>query len=175
MESISILEVLSNTGIDTLGLSVLIIVLFSLIQISPIEINPWSFIARVVGNALNKDVIRRINDIEEISKASRDEMLENYKETKHEITGLRKELYETKQELYETRAISCRVRILHFEDEVQHNIRHSKESFDQVMSDITYYENYCENNPKFLNNMIDIVIKHIKDVYTRQLQTHDFD
>lgn len=175
MDSVKLLEMLSSTGIDTLGLSFLIVVLFSLIQISPIEINPWSFIARIVGNALNRDVINRINDIEKISKASRDEMLENYKETKQEITGLRKELFDTKQELYETRAISCRIRILHFEDEVQHSIRHSKESFDQVMSDITYYENYCKNNPKFLNNMIDIVIKHIKDVYTRQLETHDFD
>lgn len=175
MDSVSLLGMLSNTGIDTLGLSFLIVVLFSLIQISPIEINPWSFIARIVGNALNRDVIKRIDEIEEINKASRNEMLENYKETKQEITGLRKELYETKQELYETRAISCRVRILHFEDEVLHSIRHSKESFDQVMSDITYYEDYCKNNPRFLNSMIDIVIKHIKDVYVRQLETHDFD
>lgn len=175
MDSVSLLEVLSNTGIDTLGLSFLIVVLFSLIQISPIEINPWSFVARVIGNALNRDVINRINDIEEISKVSRNEMLENYKETKKEITSLRKELFDTKQELYEARAINCRVRILRFEDEVLHNIRHTKESFDQVMSDITYYEDYCRNNPKFLNNMIDIIIKHIKNVYARQLQTHDFD
>ena len=102
MDSVKLLEMLSSTGIDTLGLSFLIVVLFSLIQISPIEINPWSFIARIVGNALNRDVIKRIDDIEKISKESRNEMLENYKETKQEITGLRKELFDTKQELYET-------------------------------------------------------------------------
>ncbi len=175
MDSVSLFELLSSTGIDTLGLSFLIVILFSLIQISPIEVNPWSFIARVIGNALNRDVIKRIDNIEEISKESRNEMLENYIETKQEIAGLRKELFDTKQELYETRAISCRIRILHFEDEVQHSVRHSKESFDQVMSDITYYESYCKNNPKFLNNMIGIVIKHIKNVYARQLETHDFD
>lgn len=172
---VKLLDMLIGYGENTLGLSVFLVVVLSLIQISPIKINPWSFIASLIGNSLNRDVISRINEIEEISIGSHNDMISVYKETKEDIDKLRKEIFETRRELHEVRAISCRVRILKFEDEVQHNIRHSKESFDQVMSDITYYETFCKNNPNFLNNMIDIIIKHIKDIYARQLHTHDFD
>lgn len=33
-----------------------------LVQIAPIEVNPWSFIARHVGRALNKELVDRIDE-----------------------------------------------------------------------------------------------------------------
>lgn len=72
------------------------------------------------------------------------------------------------------RAINRRVRILRFEDELQSDVRHSKDSFDQVLSDVTDYENYCAEHPKFKNNQTTATVEHIKSVYQERLEKHDF-
>lgn len=74
----------------------------------------------------------------------------------------------------ERAAVESRVRILRFEDELQEGRRHSKDSFDQCLSDITNYDQYCEDHPKFRNNQTAATVAHIKTVYTERLEKHDF-
>ena len=38
--------------------------LLTILQISPIKINPWSALARSIGRALNKDVLDRLTTLE---------------------------------------------------------------------------------------------------------------
>jgi septal ring factor EnvC (AmiA/AmiB activator) len=71
-------------------------------------------------------------------------------------------------------AVSSRVRILRFEDELQEKRKHSKDSWDQVMSDIDYYENYCQAHPKFKNNQTVATVEHIKNGYMERLEKHDW-
>ena len=72
-------------------------------------------------------------------------------------------------------AESRRVRILRFEDELQRDVAHSKESFDQVLeNDITEYEKYCDSHPTFRNHKASASIEHIKNVYAERLDKHDF-
>ena len=71
-------------------------------------------------------------------------------------------------------AVSSRVRILRFEDELQENRKHSKDSWDQAMSDIDYYENYCQAHPKFKNNQTAATVEHIKHGYGERLEKHDW-
>lgn len=52
--------------------------------------------------------------------------------------------------------------------------RHSKDSFDQALSDIDYYEKYCSANPLFPNNKTVATIEHIKNSYAERLEKHDF-
>ncbi len=72
------------------------------------------------------------------------------------------------------RAIEKRVRILHFEDGLQEGRKHSKDSFDQVLSDITDYEEYCSDHPKFKNNQTAATVEHIKSIYQERLEKRDF-
>ena len=67
-----------------------------------------------------------------------------------------------------------RVRILRFEDELQDNRRHSKDSFDQVMTDIKGYRDYCGKHPEFQNGITEPSAKHIEKVYYERLEKHDF-
>lgn len=53
----SMQEIVSNGGITTL-------VILTLIQIAPIKVNPWTFIARALGKALNAEVLDKIDEIE---------------------------------------------------------------------------------------------------------------
>ena len=71
-------------------------------------------------------------------------------------------------------AVSARVRILRFEDELQEKRKHSKDSWDQAMSDIDYYENYCQAHPKFKNNQTVATVEHIKHGYSERLEKRDW-
>ena len=71
-------------------------------------------------------------------------------------------------------AISSRVRILRYEDELQEGRKHSKDSWDQVMSDIDYYESYCETHPDFRNNQTVATVEHIQHGYRERLEKRDF-
>lgn len=71
-------------------------------------------------------------------------------------------------------AVSSRVRILRFEDELQEKRKHSKDSWDQAMSDIDYYETYCNSHPEFKNNQTVATVEHIKNGYMERLEKHDW-
>ena len=71
-------------------------------------------------------------------------------------------------------AISSRVRILRFEDELQEGRKHSKDSWDQAMADIDYYETYCDQNPTFRNNQTIATVEHIQHGYRERLEKRDF-
>lgn len=73
------------------------------------------------------------------------------------------------------RAITARVRILRFEDEVQDGKRHSKDAWDQCMKDIKFYEEYVENHPKFENGITGPTCEHLRKTYQGLLDKHDWE
>lgn len=134
----------------TTGDALLIVVgILSLVQITPIKINPWSALARWVGNAINGELSAKVDAL-----ADKIDKLESKED--------------------ERDAVNKRVRILRFEDELQREQRHTKDSFDQVMSDITDYNQYCEDHPKFKNDQTVQTVAHIRKVYADRLEHHDF-
>jgi hypothetical protein len=42
------------------------------------------------------------------------------------------------------------------------------------MSDIDYYENYCQAHPKFKNNQTVATVEHIKHGYSERLEKRDW-
>ena len=74
----------------------------------------------------------------------------------------------------ERHAVSMRVRILRFRDEMLAGNDHSHDSFRQVLSDIDEYEKYCEKHPEFKNNQTITTIEHIKHTYQLRLEKNDF-
>ena len=115
-------------------------ILATLIQIAPIKINPWSFIAKKIGKALNGEVVEKVDRLE-------------------------KNIENLRVECEEREATKCRARILRFGDEILHNVRHSKEHFDQILLDITAYEQYCNTHPNFKNNVAIATINRINREY----------
>lgn len=72
-------------------------------------------------------------------------------------------------------AISCRIRILKFMDEIIEGWEHSKDSYNQIMRDITDYLQYCDDHPQFLNHQTDATIERLKKDYEQRLATNDFE
>ena len=126
-----------------------LILLLTIIQIAPIKINPWSWMARRIGRAINGEVLDKVDT-------------------------LGKELADHKAKSEERHATLCRAHILRFGDEVLHGIPHSKEGYDNILLDIDSYEEYCEKNPGYKNNVALETIKHIKKMYQKHLEEDSF-
>lgn len=126
-------------------IAVCAVVVMSLVEVSPIKINPWSWI----GKVLNKDILNKLEIVEQ-------------------------NVAEVKREVWESSAVTSRYRILRFDDEILHDIKHSKEHFDQILLDIDVYEKFCEEHPDFKNNLAVMAIKHIKEIYSKCSRENSF-
>ncbi len=71
----------------------------------------------------------------------------------------------SKYECYGRFMNSCRSNILHFNDEVLHGVRHTKEHYDQMLIDINNYELYCAKHQDYKNNVANLAIDNIKRTY----------
>lgn len=67
----------------------------------------------------------------------------------------------------ERMTLTWRYRILRFDDEIRHDEKHTKEHFDQILEDITNYEQHCRTHPNFENNKAVLAIENIKKVYQK--------
>lgn len=130
-------------------ISLVVVALLSLIQITPIKVNPWSALFKWFGRMINGELSDKIDALSD--KVDKLEKKEDERD-----------------------AVNKRVRILRFEDELQRDQRHTKDSFDQVLSDITGYNQYCDAHPSFRNDQTAATVAHIRKVYDARLENHDF-
>ena len=121
----------------------------TLIQLAPIKINPWTWVARKIGRAVNGELIEKVD-------------------------SMSKRLSEMEDKQEEREAKNARIRILRFGDECQHEVKHSQEHFDQIIQDIDQYETYCAEHPDFKNNKAVLTISRIKENYKHRLKDNDF-
>lgn len=127
----------------------LLAALLTLVQIAPVKINPWSAIAKAVGNAINADVLRELDTV-----------------TQKLDTHIRVD--------DERNADSYRTRILQFNNELLREIQHTREDFIEILAVIDDYESYCRDHKEYKNNRAVCAIENIKRVYMERLQKHDF-
>lgn len=138
---------------DVLSLTVLSM---TVIQVVPIKINPWSTLAKWIGHVINADIDKKVDKLSE------------------SIDDLKKQNEQLNYAFNEDRAITARVRILRFGDEVSRGVKHSEENYEQVLSDIDMYEKYCSKHPEFKNNQTVMTTSIIKDAYEKRLKNRDF-
>ena len=72
------------------------------------------------------------------------------------------------------RARCARRDILAASDDVRYGTRHSKEWWNQILEDITEYNQYCDAHPEFKNNKAVHAIAHLDTTYARILAKNDF-
>lgn len=90
------------------------------------------------------------------------------------IDKLDKKVDKMQENEYQRQAINCRVRILRFGDEMLQGRPHSKDSYDQVLSDGDVYQHFCKTHPKFKNNITVETLNNIKRSYRKHLEKGDF-
>ena len=140
------LEAIKEIGLYGGGI---LVVLMTVVQISPIKIDPWSWLGRFIGRAINGEVIEKVET-------------------------LTKDVAKNKADDDEQWASLSRSHILRFGDELLHGVAHSKEHFDQILLDISKYEKYCDSHKDYLNDVAHETIKNIKKQYQKCLDENNF-
>ena len=138
----NIQEILADGGISLL-------VLMTLVQIAPVKVNPWSWLATAIGRAINAEVSKELTEIQ--AKMDRHITMDDRRT-----------------------ADGHRARILHFNNELLRSIDHTKEEFIEALHEIDAYEEYCRTHPDYPNNRAVLAISNIKRVYEERMQKHDF-
>lgn len=127
----------------------LVLAALTIVQLAPIQINPWSWLAKMLGKAINAGVAEELAEIK-------------VKLDAHITMDDRRT------------ADGHRARILHFNNELLRSIDHTKEEFIEVLAEIDAYEFYCKAHPEYPNNRAVLAIENIRDSYKERLQKHDF-
>lgn len=134
----------------------LLLVAMTLIQISPIKVNPWSALARALGKAINKDVLDSLAEVKADQKEAR-------------------RILDDHIRVDDTRnADAHRARILQFNNELLRDIPHTREDFIEILEEIDFYERFCEEHKDYKNNRCTHAIANIGRVYDDRLRKHDF-
>lgn len=133
-------------------------IICTILERLPKAISPWTKLFKFIGTAMNHDVLQRLDVIEEKVKQ----------------LDVQSKMTEAKRE--EDSVVEARIRIIRLSDELIHEPEHlhSKDYFDQILSDITLYENYCIDHKDFKNDITTMSIKHIREVYLKCMKEHSF-
>lgn len=147
----AIIEAISEMSIgEVVGYIALVLAgLATAVEKTSKTMKPLTKLARAIGRAINGELMEKVDSLEKkVEKMDEEEQLQ--------------------------RAKDARTRVLRFGDELLHDVRHTKEHFDDVLRDITYYEKYCDEHPKFENDQMHITAEHIKETYHKCLKEHSF-
>lgn len=124
-------------------------VVLTLVQIVPVKLNPWTWLARAIGRAINGDVLRKLDETRKI--------LDDHIKTDDARNA---DLHRTK--------------ILQFNNELLRDIPHTQEDFIEILHEIDLYEKYCDTHLEYENNRATHAVANIKRVYDERLVKHDF-
>ena len=133
-----------------------LVALLSLVEVSPIKINPWSGLAKWLGRAINGEVLESVAEAKKAQEETRRALDEHIRADD------------------ERNADTLRMRILHFNNELLRGDRHTREDFIEILAVIDAYEQYCKNHPNYRNNRASHAIANIGRVYDERLKLRDF-
>lgn len=128
----------------------------SVIQAASKKIKPWSWLLKQIGRGINADVLKKLDDHEK------------------KINELIQKDKEQDAKKAEENAYAARRRILRFADEIRRKERHSEEYFNNILEDIKFYQNFCDNNPGFRNDKATMSIEIIEECWKKCIKDNDF-
>lgn len=134
------------------GLIGLFVILAGTIKIPKIELNLWAIIFKKLGNALNRDVLERVDRLSsDFEKHLKDEEIER-------VNANRRRILKCEGELRRAEGKSI----------------YSKEAFDELLKDITCYKKYCSSHPEYENAKAVLAVEYIQDTYTDYMKGNKF-
>lgn len=126
-------------------IGVFLVILVTAVQNFSKKFKPWSWLAQHIGDAINKTMFDKMDNLEKrVDELKAQDQL-HYTELKE-----KNDKQDAENEL--SKAKNARRRMLRFADEIRSGQYHSIEFFNDIMEDMTFYDNYCTDHPKFKNH-----------------------
>ena len=124
----------------------------TMLEVSKIPVNPWSFIGRII----NHELLKKLEGFEK------------------KLEGFDKKVDALNERMDESEIKAARMRIQRFADEMYCDVRHSREHFDLILMDITAYNNYCDTHPGFVNEKTRVAQGIIRKKYEECMKERSF-
>lgn len=129
--------------------AVLLFGTITVIEITPIKINPWKAIFKFIGNAINGELLK-------------------------EIEHLKKDVSTIKKDQEEEAAENMRCRILSFARSCRKHEIHDAEEWNNIISQLRKYEAYVHDRG-IENGVIEENASYLRELYHQRLVNDDFD
>lgn len=113
----------------------------TVIQITPIKIDPWKWFFRSIKNAL--------------------------------VGDLEKEIHDLSKDVLDEKVNTKRWNVLDFANSSRQGRRHTKEEWDHCISELKWYDDYCERH-KIPNGVMIECGKYLRNEYHEHLKNDDF-
>lgn len=136
--------IIADRGPIVLALALILTV----IEITPLKLNPWGALFNWVGRQLNREVLEKIDRVE---------------------TRLDTHIRESEKAELRIR----RTTILDFSSSVIRGVNYHKEKFDFMIAECDSYEAYCKDN-NIKNGVAEASIAEIRRIYQEHLRNGDF-
>lgn len=131
------------------GIGVIVFIALTLVEVTPIKINPWTGLLHWIGRKTNADLYNAVkvltNDLEKLKK---DFEVKNANDLRWSILGF---------------ANSCRK-----------GDRHSREEWEHVVDQMAFYEEYVEER-NITNGVIREDTRYLRELYHKISAENDFD
>lgn len=134
----------------------ILFILLTLVQISPIKIDPWSAVAKWFGRCINAELSKKVDTVAAQQLENRQLLDRHISEDAAHAADRR------------------RATILRFNNELLRDIPHTKEEFIEVLNDIDQYRAYCRDHTDYPNARAVHAIANIERCYDERLQKRDF-
>ena len=151
----SVEDILAPIGVDmpavtgtTSFVFIIIILLMTIIQVTPIKINPWDFVLGWIGDRMNSHIIKKVDTL--------DQKLTGHIQESREGSIKRK-----------------RLRILAFVDDGINGKRYTKEAYENMIRECDDYEKFIKETG-LPNGVIEASIDVIRTRYRQHLNDGDF-
>lgn len=138
-------EMINNPTIPTIAL----IGAVTIFEIAPIKINPWTWLLKRIGNAMNGDLSQEIENLKE------------------DITTIKKDQQEDN-------ADNMRCRILDFASSCRRHEHHDAEEWNMIISLLKKYETYVKDR-EIDNGVIEENALYLRELYHKRLINNDFE
>jgi len=139
-------EILSSLG--TGGIGAIIFLVLTLVEITPVKVNPWSRLLRWAGKSLNGDL-------------------------RKELESLKNEVKVLKRDFEEKNAHDKRWSILDFANSCHNGRKHTKEEWEHVLNQLIFYEEYVEKN-EIPNAVIEEETRYLRELYRELMAQNEF-
>lgn len=126
-----------------------------LIQISPIKINPWTYLLTGVRKFMTKDLMAKVNQIET------------------DMASLKTSIADANNEISNERVQRIRWNILDFTNSCRRGTIHTKEEWDHCIDELEWYESYCKDKG-IINGVITQSAVWLRNRYKEHLDKDDF-
>jgi len=127
---------------------IMIVGSMTLIQITPIKIEPWTVVLRWLGKGLNGNV-------------------------QHQLDNLSSDVVEMKKDFNSKIINDMRWNILNFSNSCKNGSRHTREQWHYTISQLAEYESYVKNEG-VINGVMAEESKYLKKLYHESCEKNDF-